>query len=101
MALSPPAPNGTIMSTTAVANSLQAIDRKPPANTSNKRFRTIPNVTTQVQDTVETNNLSKYVLRDSNWLTELGWEQVVRSRTQRGDFGHLRICPILAMVPVL
>jgi hypothetical protein len=45
----------------------------------------------QVQDTVEFNRLSKYVLRDSNLLNELGWEQVVRSRRKRGDFGDLHI----------
>lgn len=73
-----------------------ATDHQFPTGNSNntiyKRSRTQPSyVPTQVQDTVEINNLSKYVLRDSNLLTELGWEQVVRSRRQRGDFGHLRI----------
>jgi hypothetical protein len=82
MALTPPAPLGNAELPTATSN-----------NTSRKRSCTqqVPN---QVQDSVlelTPNRLSKYIIRDSNLLTELGWEQVVRSRRLHGDLGQLQI----------
>jgi hypothetical protein len=47
-----------------------------------------------VQETVldeEDNRLSKYVNHMSVLLHKHGWQQVVNSRRQRGDFGRLRI----------
>jgi hypothetical protein len=45
-----------------------------------------------VQETVDDDNrLSKYVNHMSVFLHKHGWQKVVQSRRQRGDFGRLRI----------
>jgi hypothetical protein len=85
MALTPPAPKPVDAHPVAETEPIHAPDCK--------RSRTRQDVLNQVQDTVvsSNNNLSKYVIRDSNLLTELGWEQVVRSRRSRGDIGRLQV----------
>jgi hypothetical protein len=94
MALTPPAPD-VMAEPAAERSSLELIDHKIPAarsSTTNRHLCTPSYVTNQVQETVDNNRLSKYVLRDSsNLLHELGWEQVVCLRRQRGDFGNLHI----------
>jgi hypothetical protein len=85
MALTPPAPHAT-----SVPSSTKPESSSNAPTLKRSRTQRAPN---QVQDTVEVvdNRLSKYVTRDANLLTELGWEKVVRARRQRGDFGNLRI----------
>jgi hypothetical protein len=85
MALTPPAPHAVDMQ--------QIVRSEPNYAPERKRTRTRHDIPNQVQDTEvsSNNNLSKYVNRDSNLLTELGWEQVVRSRRTRGDIGRLQV----------
>jgi hypothetical protein len=88
MALTPPALQAFAMPSTVRPES----DSNAPILTYKRpRTQIAPK---KVQDTVENihdNRLSKYVIRDSNLLTKLGWEQVVKSKRQWGDFGHLQI----------
>jgi hypothetical protein len=85
MALTPPAPHSINVQPNARSEPLFYAPER-------KRSRTRHDVLNQVQDTVVSNNnkLSKYVNRDSDLLTELGWEQVVRSRRARGDMGRIQ-----------
>jgi hypothetical protein len=65
----------------------------PWQQASSKRQRT-SQATQPGQETVlddDNNRLSKYVNQISFLLHKRGWNQVVQSRRQRGDFGELRI----------